>query len=73
MSGTDRQGSSEKEVCEWSRGATPGVYMSSCSLVPFLHNPEPKDDDPCPYCDGIVKIFGPRVEYDERGQVQHVK
>lgn len=65
--------SSEEIHCEWSRGATPGVYKSSCSLVPFLHQFEPEDDKECPYCGCPMKVFGQRAAYDENGQVQHVK
>lgn len=58
------------EYCEWTRGATPGVYKSSCALVAFLHEFEPKDGEECPYCGCAMKVFGPRVEYDEKGQVR---
>jgi hypothetical protein len=61
------------EACYWSRGATPGVYKSTCSLVPFLHAPEPIHNSDCPYCGSLVRLVGTKVEYDGHGEVQHIK
>lgn len=56
--------------CYWSRGATPGVYKSTCSLVPFLRDDEPLHNDDCQYCGSLVRLVGTKVEYDEHGQVR---
>lgn len=61
------------ELCHWHRGATPGVYKSDCSLVPFLHDPEPTHNTDCPYCGSLVRLVGTKAEYDKAGEVCDVK
>lgn len=42
------------DTCEWTEGATKGVWKSTCSLVPFLgYQPQTKE---CPYCDRPVNV-----------------
>lgn len=54
------------EICEWTEGATEGVWKSTCSLVPFLgYRPRTKE---CPYCDRPVKVTSNKPQGDQDGK-----
>lgn len=59
---TESSRSAEKEICLWQRGATDGVYKSTCSLVPFLSDVEPADGTACEFCGDTVRV----VDSDRR-------